>query len=223
MQLSNIQQDLINDGMKELTDPAFFTGRKTYAVFDNVFTSTYIDHTGGSETIVFGGESEATATDLNSTITSVSSGDVISLRPAAGSNYGHFKCTHQDLWEGKSFAFVGDGSAPDKIFIWHDHDGVSATRDHPLFAGSLTALGAASYQKFAYNLTYHRHQISSTNYIASLAKPTGSVWGGSMLNCIIDLNNGGVAWNYDNTNSNAYFVSYKHCTFLNYNSWYTAL
>ena len=52
-----------------------------------------------------------------------------------------------------------------------------------------------------------------------MTKVYSSTWAGTMLNCIIDLNNGNVAWNYDNTNSTAYITSYKHCTFLNYASW----
>ena len=40
-----------------------------------------------------------------------------------------------------------------------------------------------------------------------------------MLNCILDFNNGNVAWRYDNSNSTATRRSFKHCTFLNYATW----
>lgn len=219
MKLSNIQQNLSNDAVKELSDLSIFRGVKSWYVDDNVFSGLYLNYTAGTEIVVVGGESEATATDLGTAVTSASSGDVISLRPASGSAYGHFKYSAgDDLWGGKSFAFVGDGASADKIFIWHNHDGGGAVRDHPIFIG-YAGLSAQVYWKFAYNLTYHRHQVDTTNYIVSMTKVYSSTWAGTMLNCIIDLNNGNVAWNYDNTNSTAYITSYKHCTFLNYASW----
>ena len=70
------------------------------------------------------------------------------------------------------------------------------------------------YRQYMFNLTYHRHQTSTTNYENSLTR--SPIGGGTMLNCIIDLNNGNYSWKYDNSNSIASRMSFKHCTFLNY-------
>lgn len=217
MKLSDIQKSLSNDAVKELSDFSIFRG--VWNVFSDFFSALYLDYTGGKEIVVVGGESEATATDLGSAVTSASNGDVIRLRRAPTSVYGHFKYNGYALWGTKSFAFVGDGASPDKIFIWQNHDAAGAQRDHPIFDNN-TAQVSQRYWKFAYNLTYHRHQIDTTQpYIVALTKAEFWPGAGTMLNCIVDLNNGNVSWNYDNTNSTAGRTSYKHCTFLNYNSW----
>lgn len=194
----------------------------------NGFAALYTTATSGTVRYITGGIDEANATDLTSLVeNTVNSGDVVFLQKATGSNYGHFKYigsagNNNNMWANKAFAFVGGGLEPDNIFIWHDHDGNAATRDHPIFYGSNSgATGTETYQQFAFNLTYHRHQGSGnqTNYTSSLTMDP-STGGGTMLNCIIDLNLGSVAWVYNNGNNSSYYRSFKHCTFLNYGTWH---
>ena len=189
------------------------------------FNALYIAHTGGTIREVVGGTSEANATDITSLVeNTVQDGDVVLLKPATGSNYGHFKYTgdagsNNNIWANKAFALVGGGLYPDRTFLWHNHDATSTTRDHPLFINSAaSATGTDTYQQFGFNFTYHRHQGASLNYSSTLTQSPAS-GGGTMLNCIIDLNNQNVAWTYDNSNSTAFRRSFKHCTFLNYASW----
>ena len=196
------------------------------------FKTLYIAHTSGTVREVTGGADEANATNLDTMITSTANnGDLILLNPASGSQFGHFKITHDvgddsyasNPFANKQIAIVGGGIKPNNIFVWHDHDGTTGRRDHPIFQRSWTgsapsndAQRALTYRQFMFNLTYHRHQTSGTNYSNSLNRsPMG---GGTMLNCIIDLNNGEYSWKYDNSNQSTYRVSYKHCTFLNYSS-----
>jgi len=196
----------------------------------NAFKTLYVAHTSGTVREVTGGADEANATNLDTMITSTANnGDIIILNPASGSSFGHFKITHStgadsytaNPWANKQIAIVGGGLKPNNIFVWHNHDGTTGRRDHPIFDQSWTgsaptdAAGRAlTYRQFMFNLTYHRHQTSGTSYENALMKnPSG---GGTMLNCIIDLNNGDYSWKYDNSNSTTYTYSFKHCTFLNY-------
>ena len=196
----------------------------------NTFKTLYIAHTSGTVREVTGGTSEANATNLDTLITSTANnGDLILLNPASGSSFGHFKVTHStgddassaNIFANKQIAIVGGGLKPNNIFVWHDHDGTTGRRDHPIFQRSWTGSApsndtdrALTYRQFMFNLTYHRHQTSTTNYENSITRaPMG---GGTMLNCIIDFNNGNWSWKYDNSNQTTYRVSYKHCTFLNY-------
>jgi hypothetical protein len=213
-----------SDGVRTISDVIQFNLEYGPA---NGFASLYTAATGGTIRYVTGGTDEANATDLTSLVeNTVNSGDVVFLQKATGSNYGHFKYigsggTNHNIWANKAFAFVGGGLEPDNIFIWHDHDGNVGVRDHPIFAGSNSgATGTETYQQFAFNLTYHRHQGTGTqtNYTSTLTMQPAN-GGGTMLNCIIDLNVGSVAWTYDNSNSTAFIRSFKHCTFLNYGSW----
>ena len=193
------------------------------------FNTLYIAHTSGTIRHVTGGADEANATNLDTMITSTAqNGDVILLNPASGSTFGHFKITHStgndsyaaNPWANKQIAIVGGGIKPNNIFLWHNHDGTSGVRDHPIFQRSWTGTApsndtqrALTYRQFMFNLTYHRHQTSGTNYENSLTRaPMG---GGTMLNCIIDLNNGDYSWKYDNGNQSTYRVSFKHCSFVN--------
>lgn len=213
-----------SDGVRTISDVIQFNLEYGPA---NSFASLYTAATGGTIRYITGGADETNATDLTSLVeNTVNSGDVVFLQKATGSNYGHFKYigsagTNHNMWANKAFAFVGGGLEPDNIFIWHDHDGNAGTRDHPIFAGSNSgATGTETYQQFAFNLTYHRHQGTGTqtNYTSTLTMHPAN-GGGTMLNCIIDLNVGSVAWIYDNGGSTAYYRSFKHCTFLNYGSW----
>jgi len=211
-----------SDGVRTISDVIQFSLEYGPA---NAFAALYSTATGGTIRYIQGGTDEINATDLTSLVdTTVNSGDVIFLQKAPGSNYGHFKYigsagANSNMWANKAFAFVGGGLEPDNIFIWHDHDGNVATRDHAIFASSSSgATGTETYRQFAFNLTYHRHRTSNTNYECSLCMSPAS-GGGTMLNCIIDLNGGNVSWHYDNTASSAYRRSFKHCTFLNYGNW----
>ena len=195
------------------------------------FQTLYIAHTSGTVRTVTGGANEASAVSLDTVIGSTANnGDMILLNPASGSTYGHFKITHStgndsyaaNPFANKQIAIVGGGLKPNNIFVWHNHDGTSGVRDHPIFQRSWTSGSAPSnstqraltYRQFLFNLTYHRHQTSGTNYENALTRsPTA---GGTALNCIIDLNNGDYSWKYDNGNSTTYAMSFKHCSFLNY-------
>ena len=211
-----------SDGVRTITDVIQFSLEYGPSI---AFADLYTTATGGTTHNVIGGVDEANATDLTSLVeNTVNSGDVVFLKKAAGSNYGHFKYigdagNSNNMWANKAFAFIGAGLEPDNIFIWHDHDGTTGTRDHVIFMNSSSgATGTETYRQFAFNLTYHRHRTSNTNYECTLSKdPAGG--GGTMLNCIIDLNGGSVSWNYDNSNNSTYRRSFKHCTFLNYGSW----
>ena len=197
----------------------------------NSFKSLYIAHTSGTIREVTGGADEANATNLDTMITSTAqNGDLILLNPASGSTFGHFKITHStgddsssaNPFANKQIAIVGGGLKPNNIFVWHNHDGATGRRDHPIFQRSWTSGSAPSndaqraltYRQFLFNLTYHRHQTSTTNYENAITRSPMS--GGTMLNCIIDFNNGEWSWRYDNSGQTTYRVSYKHCTFLNY-------
>ena len=214
-----------SDGVRTISDIIQFSLEYGPA---NGFASLYTAATGGTIRYVAGGADETNATDLTSLVeNTVNSGDVVFLQKATGSNYGHFKYigsagTNHNMWANKAFAFVGGGLEPDNIFIWHDHDGNATVRDHPIFAGSNSgATGNETYQQFAFNLTYHRHQGTGTqsNYTSTLTQIPAD-GGGTMLNCIIDLNVGSVAWVYDNSGNSSYYRSFKHCTFLNYGTWH---
>ena len=204
----------------------------------NTFKTLYIAHTSGTIREVTGGTSEANATNLDTLITSTANeGDLILLNPASGSSFGHFKITHStgydsysaNMHANKQIAIVGGGAKPNNIFLWHDHDGTTGRRDHPIIGDdsrgasqtNLTtdALKALSYRQFVFNLTYHRHQTSDTNYSNSVTRSSSATGGGStMLNCIVDMNGGKFSWLYDNANSTTFKRSFKHCTFLNYDS-----
>ena len=189
----------------------------------NNFKTIYIAHTSGTVHEVTGGTNEATAVSLDTMITSTAAaGDLIILNPASGSTYGHFKVTHSvgdgttaSLFANKSLAIAGGAMKPNHIFLWDNHDGSRSARDHPIFhKGHATTQSSTNYRQFLFNLTYHRHQNSTTNYNNSLTKEDLS--GGTALNCIIDLNNGEWSWRYDNNSTLNYRNSFKHCTFLNY-------
>ena len=192
------------------------------------FKTIYIAHTSGTVREVTGGVDEANAVSLDTLITSTAAhGDLIYLKPAAG-GYGHFKITHStghdtsssDPFAQKRIAFCGGGAKPNNIFLWHNHDGTTGRRDHPIFSSSWGASNSApdpitlTYRQFMFNLTYHRHQTSTTNYECAITRDNKGA--GSMLNCIIDLNGGNFSWRYDNTGSTTYKRTFKHCTFLNY-------
>ena len=68
-----------------------------------------------------------------------------------------------------------------------------------------------------FNLTYHRHRTSTTNYENALSR--NPIGGGTALNCIIDLNGGRGVWIYDNSSVTSPVRSFKHCTFVNYTQW----
>ena len=189
----------------------------------NAFKTIYIAHTSGTVREVTGGADEANAVNLDTMITSTASaGDLIILNPASGSNFGHFKVTHSvgdattaSIFANKSLAIAGGGLKPNNIFIWDNHDGTASRRDHPLFhKGHPTTQSSTNYRQFLFNLTYHRHQTTTTNYMNAITKEDLS--GGTALNCILDFNNGDFSWRYDNGASTNYKNSFKHCTFLNY-------
>ena len=73
---------------------------------------------------------------------------------------------------------------------------------------------ALTYRQFMFNLTYHRHQTSGTNYENAITKEDLGWWYNAKL--YLDFNNGDFSWKYDNSNSSVYRNSFKHCTFLNY-------
>tara|TARA_E500000178_G_scaffold338040_1_gene377934 strand:- start:419 stop:1822 length:1404 start_codon:yes stop_codon:yes gene_type:complete len=200
------------------------------------FRTLYIAHTSGTVREVTGGDTEANAVSLDTLITSTAqNGDLILLNPTAGGEYGHFKITHgtgYDInptassvnpWANKQIAIVGGGGKPNNIFLWHDHDGTRNVRDHPIigdsFGGASSGPSDASgqaltYRQFMFNLTYHRHVTAASNLNNALTRENRG--GGTMLNCIIDLNGGDFSWRYDNASSTTYRRSFKHCTFLNY-------
>ena len=198
----------------------------------NSFKTLYIAHTSGTVREVTGGADEANATNLDTMITSTAkNGDLILLNPASGSTFGHFKITHStgddsyaaNPFANKQIAIVGGGLKPNNIFVWHNHDGTAGRRDHPILQRAWTGSSpsndterALTYRQYMFNLTYHRHQTSGTNYENALTRaPMG---GGTMLNCIIDLNNGDYSWKYDNDNQSTLRMSFKHCSFLNYDA-----
>ena len=200
------------------------------------FRTLYIGHTSGTVREVTGGADEANATNLDTLISSTANnGDLILLNPASGSDYGHFKITHSvgydinssatssNPWANKQIAIVGGGAKPNNIFLWHDHDGSRAVRDHPImgdsFGGASSGPSDASgqaltYRQFMFNLTYHRHVTNGTNLYNAITRENRG--GSTMLNCIIDLNGGDFSWRYDNASGTTYRRSFKHCTFLNY-------
>jgi len=196
------------------------------------FRTLYIAHTSGTVREITGGANEAGAVSLDTLITSTANnGDLILLNPASGSSYGHFKITHStgddtssaNPFANKQIAIVGGGMKPNNIFIWHNHDGTTGRRDHPILQRAWTGSApsnaterALTYRQFMFNLTYHRHQTSGTNYENAITRAPTS--GGTMLNCIIDLNNSNFSWRYDNANATTYRMSFKHCSFLNYGS-----
>ena len=199
----------------------------------NAFRTLYIAHTSGTVREVTGGADEANATNLDTMITSTANeGDLILLNPASGSDFGHFKITHStgtDAYAANPFAnrriaIVGGGLKPNNIFVWHDHDGTTGRRDHPILQSSFgydsptsaPSPTSLTYRQFMFNLTYHRHQTSTNNYENAITRE--NYGGGTMLNCIIDLNGGKYSWRYDNANASTYRRSFKHCTFLNYSS-----
>tara|TARA_Y100000004_G_scaffold176205_1_gene216544 strand:+ start:1143 stop:2558 length:1416 start_codon:yes stop_codon:yes gene_type:complete len=199
----------------------------------NAFKTLYIAHTSGTVREVTGGTSEANATNLNTMITSTAEeGDLILLKPATGSAFGHFKITHSvgtdsfgaNPFANRRIAIVGGGLKPNNIFVWDNHDGTTGVRDHPIFSSSFgydsptTAPSptSLSYRQFFFNLTYHRHQTSTNNYENAITR--SNYGGATMLNCIVDFNGGRFSWRYDNSNSSTYRKSFKHCTFLNYDS-----
>ena len=191
----------------------------------NAFKTLYIAHTSGTVREVTGGADEANATNLDTMITSTASaGDLIILNPASGSNFGHFSVGHSvgdattaTIFANKSLAIAGGGLKPNNIFIWDNHDATTGRRDHPLFhKGHPTTQSSTNYRQFLFNLTYHRHQTSGTNYENSITKEDLS--GGTALNCILDFNGGDFSWRYDNGNTSNYKNSFKHCTFLNYSA-----
>ena len=194
------------------------------------FKTLYIAHTSGTVREVTGGADEANATNLDTMITSTANeGDLILLNPATGSSFGHFKITHStgsdsynaNPFANKRIAIVGGGIKPNNIFVWHDHDGTTGRRDHPIFNSSFGGASPSSapdptslsYRQFFFNLTYHRHQTDTTNYSNAITRE--NYGGATMLNCIIDFNGGEYSWRYDNSNSTTYRKSFKHCTFLN--------
>ena len=61
-----------------------------------------------------------------------------------------------------------------------------------------TTQSSTNYRQFLFNLTYHRHQTSGTNYENAITKEDLS--GGTALNCILDFNGGDFSWRYDNGN-----------------------
>ena len=146
----------------------------------NTFKSLYIAHTSGTVREVTGGTSEANATNLDTLITSTANeGDLILLKPASGSSFGHFKITHStgydtysaNMFANKQIAIVGGGTKPNNIFVWHNHDGTTGRRDHPILQRAWTGSTpsndtqrALMYRQYMFNLTYHRHQTSTTNY-----------------------------------------------------------
>ena len=199
----------------------------------NAFRTLYIAHTSGTVREVTGGADEANATNLDTMITSTANeGDLILLNPASGSDFGHFKITHStgtDAYAANPFAnrriaIVGGGLKPNNIFVWHDHDGTTGRRDHPILQSSFgydsptsaPSPTSLTYRQFMFNLTYHRHQTSTNNYENAITRE--NYGGATMLNCIIDLNGGKFSWRYDNSNASTYRRSFKHCTFLNYSS-----
>ena len=135
-----------SDGVRTITDVIQFSLEYGPSI---AFASLYTTATGGTTHNVIGGVDEANATDLTSLVeNTVNSGDVVFLKKAPGSNYGHFKYigsagANSNIWANKAFAFVGGGLEPDNIFIWHDHDGNVATRDHAIFASSSKFLQTA--------------------------------------------------------------------------------
>ena len=198
------------------------------------FKTLYIAHTSGTVREVTGGADEANATSLDTMITSTANnGDLILLNPASGSQFGHFKITHDvgddsyasNPFANKQIAIVGAGLKPNNIFFWQDHDSENSTRDHPLFQDSYgtgsspsnDAEKALTYRQFMFNLTYHRHRTSGTNYENAITKELNG--GGTIMNCILDLNNGDISWRYHNAGGTTYRRSFKHCTFLNYANW----
>ena len=65
-------------------------------------------------------------------------------------------------------------------------------RDHPLFhKDTSTTQSSTNYRQFLFNLTYHRHQTSGTNYENAITKEDPK--GGTALNCILDFNGGDLA------------------------------
>jgi len=211
-----------SDGVRTISDVIQFSLEYGPSL---AFANLYTTATGGTTHNVIGGVDEANATDLTSLVeNTVNSGDVVFLKPAAGSSYGHFKYigdagSDNNMWADKAFAFIGGGIEPDNIFIWHDHSGTTGSSYYPLFASSNSgATGNETYRQFAFNLTYHRHRTTNTNYYGALCAnhPNG---GGTMLNCIIDLNGGGVSWHFSGVSTTPYRRSFKHCTFLNYGNW----
>jgi len=196
----------------------------------NLFKTLYIAHTGGTVREVTGGTSEAGATDLTSVIQdTAANGDLIYLLPATGTQFGHFKYLGStgggnNPFADKQIAIVGAAIKPNNTFFWHDHDGGDSTRDHPLFQKSYTGSApsndsekALTYRQFMFNLTYHRHRTSTTNYENAITKELDG--GGTIMNCILDLNNGEISWRYHNSGGTTYRRSFKHCTFLNYSAW----
>ena len=195
------------------------------------FKTLFIAHTGGTTHEVTGGTNEAGATDLTDLIQdTVADGDLIYLNPASGSDFGHFKFLGGDgagnnPFANKQIAIVGAGLKPNNIFFWQDHDSENSTRDHPLFQDSYgtgsspsnDAEKALTYRQFMFNLTYHRHRTSGTNYENAITKELDG--GGTIMNCILDLNNGDISWRYHNAGGTTYRRSFKHCTFLNYANW----
>ena len=149
--------------------------------------------------------------NLDNDIDALSLGDAIRLTDGAYEVTPDSNTSAGNWWRSKQIAIVGKTKDPaDVILNLLAHGG----RDKGIFVDNPTQ--TSYYNHFA-NMRIVRHAgTGGTNYMNTLRRFQS---GGYIQNCIIDLNAGDVAWNYDNGNSTTPVGSFINCSFVNYANW----
>jgi hypothetical protein len=195
----------VSDGINIGTAVSEFT-----LLFYNLYGTYYTNATqidGYTGNIIILSYSGSGTDSINSTIDAMSDGDALLLNQG---QYSVSATTGNDMFRGKDIAIVGKVADPKDVVLTIIN---FTERDKPIFNQSF----GAGYRHHIANMRIIRTG-SNTNYIAALKKG-GS--GGYARNCIIDLNNTGVSWIYDNSAFTTPIVTFENCTFLNYSSWLT--
>ena len=149
--------------------------------------------------------------NLDNDIDALSLGDAIRLTEGAYEVTADSDSWGGNWWRSKQIAIVGKTKDPaDVVLNLLAHGG----RDKGIFTDAATS--TTYYNNFA-NMRIVRHAgTGGANYMNALRR-WGS--GGYIQNCIIDLNNADVAWNYDNGGSTTPVGSFINCSFVNYTNW----
>jgi hypothetical protein len=149
--------------------------------------------------------------NLDNDIDALSLGDAIRLTEGAYEVTADSDSWGGNWWRSKQIAIVGKTKDPaDVVLNLLAHGG----RDKGIFTDAATS--TTYYNHFA-NMRIVRHAgTGGANYMNALRR-WGS--GGYIQNCIIDLNNADVAWNYDNGGSTTPVGSFINCSFVNYTNW----
>ena len=183
--------------------------------FNIDYVGFYINRTSG--TIVEVTYSGTGIDNLDSTIDSMSDGDVLLLNP------GEYEITPTLNFDGyatlntrgKSIAFLGNTLNPPDVKLNLLPNGTA--RDNPLFFESAGSLHYANM-----HIIRMSDGTAHTNYSGAIKR--GTDWttratSGYARNCIIDLNGLVVSFNYDNNGDATPIVYLINCSFVNYSSW----